>query len=116
MFVMCSAHDPGLEYGLKGNEMRLSGGKNLTNWELVTDLTVLEKLSPEVRDKIYHTDLHASGIKDFRAPDGKGLELFFNERPTWISLYPNKGFLKTAGLVNENQFRSIIKKQRKKTL
>jgi len=88
-------------YAQKGNEVRLVGGKILTNWELVTDKDVLGKFSPDVRNKIYQTDLGQSGITDFGTVGGGGMELFFNDKPMWISRYPNKGFVKITGLVNE---------------
>ncbi len=88
-------------YGQKGREVRLVGGKNLKRWQLVTDKEVLDKFGPEVRGKIYQSDLTANGIKDFGSPGGGGLELFFNDNPMWISRYPNKGFTKITGLLNE---------------
>jgi hypothetical protein len=87
--------------GRKGDEVRLAGGINLNKWELVTDNDILEKFSQDVRNKIYQTDLAAKGITDFGTPDGKGPELFFNDKPMWISRYPNKGFIKITGLINE---------------
>ena len=87
--------------GYKGSEVRLTGGKNLTNWELVKDKSILEKLSVDVRDKVYQTNLMNSGIKDFGSPAGGGIELFFNDKPMWISRYPNKDFVKITGLLNE---------------
>jgi len=88
--------------GQKGSEVRLAGGKNLTKWELVTDKDVLEKFNPDVRNKIYQTDLKQAGITDFGNANGEGMELFFNDKPMWISRYPNEGFVKIEGLINEN--------------
>jgi hypothetical protein len=84
--------------GQKGAMARLSGGKKLSNWELVTDENVLGKFSPGVRGKIYQTDLRMNGITDFGSPGGGGMELFFNDQPMWISRYPNKGFIRITGL------------------
>ena len=92
--------------GQRGSEVRLVGGKNLTKWDLVTDKDVLGKFSPDVRDKIFQTDLSAAGIKDFGSPAGGGTELFFNDKPMWISRYPNKGFIKITGLLNEEPIES----------
>jgi hypothetical protein len=88
--------------GQKDGEVRLSGGRYLTKWEPVTDKEVLEKFRPAVRDKIYRADLAAEGISDFGSPGGLGMELFFNDKPMWISRYPNKGFVKIVGLFNED--------------
>jgi len=87
--------------GNKDGGVRLTGGKNLTNWELVKDKSVLEKFDVDVRGKIYQTNLLASGINDFGSPAGGGIELFFNDKPMRISRYPNKGFVKITGLLNE---------------
>jgi len=88
--------------GKKGSEVRLTGGKYLTKWEIVTDNDVLEKFSPEMRKKIYQTNLPAAGINDFGSPAGGGMELFFNDKPMWISRYPNRGFVKITGILNED--------------
>jgi hypothetical protein len=88
--------------GQKGSEVRLLGGRNLAKWNLVTDTAVLGKFSSDVRGKIYQTDLSAIGINDFGSPAGGGIELFFNNKPMWLSRYPNKGFVKITGLLNED--------------
>lgn len=87
--------------GQKGKEVRLSGGKKLSKWDRVTDEAVLKKFSYEARGKIYQSDLSAIGINDFGSPGGGGIELFFNDKPMWVSRYPNKGFVKITGLLNE---------------
>src|SRR5690606_7951394 len=88
--------------GKKGSEVRLTGGKNITEWNLVTDKNALEKFSPDVRDKIYESNLAGIGNNIFGSPEGSGIELFFNDKPMWISRYPNKGFVKITGLLNED--------------
>lgn len=88
--------------GSKGKEVRLTGGKSIAKWDLVTDESVIEKLTPAVRGKIYQSNLSAIGITDFGSPGGGGIELFFNDKPMWISRYPNKGFVKITGLLNED--------------
>jgi hypothetical protein len=96
------AHSRIIYVGQKGKEVRLSGGKNLTKWDLVTDEAVLNKFSTDVLGKIYQSDLAAIGINDFGSPGGGGIELFFNNEPMWLSRYPNKGFVKITGLLNED--------------
>ena len=86
----------------KDADVRLSGGKKLSNWTLVSDKDVLGQLNPAARDKIYQTDLSTAGINDFGSPAGGGAELFFNDKPMWISRYPNKGFVKITGILNED--------------
>jgi hypothetical protein len=88
--------------GEKGKEVRLSGGRDVTKWSVVSDEAVLRRFYPHVRGKVFQADLSALGIKEFGSPEGKGIELFFNDKPMWISRYPNEGFVKITGLVNEN--------------
>ncbi len=87
--------------GQQEKKTLLSGGKQVMKWDLVTDEAVLNKFKAEVRKKIYQSDLSSIGINDFGSPEGKGIELFFNNEPMKISRYPNKGFIKITGLFNE---------------
>ena len=66
-------------------KIRLVGGKILRNWQPVTDETILSKLDPSVRGKIYQADLKALGIEAFGSPAGGGLELFFNMQPMTLA-------------------------------
>ena len=88
--------------GKNGSEVRLTGGKALNNWTLVSDKGILGKLYPEVRGKVYMADLRSASIIDYGSPEGGGSELFFNDKPMRISRYPNTGFVKITGLLNEN--------------
>jgi len=88
--------------GETGKEVRLSGGRTLKKWEQVTDKIILKRFNPVVRGKIYCTDLSAAGITNFGSPAGDGPELFFNDKPMWISRYPNKGFIPITGVLNED--------------
>lgn len=88
--------------GQKGKEVRLSGGMTVENWDIVTEEAVIKKLSAAARGKIYQTNLSAIGVSDFGSPGGGGMELFFNDKPMWLSRYPNKGFVKITGLLNED--------------
>jgi len=92
---------PILYVGKKGKEVRVVGGMNLTNWELVRDQGVLEKLNKDLRHKIYQANLRNLGITDFGIPTGLGMELFFNDQPMLLSRYPNKGFMKISGAFPE---------------
>jgi len=83
----------------QGEEVRLMGGKVVTNFEPVTDKTILERLVPEARDKIFQADLKALGITDFGKVKGGGLELFFNNEPMTLARWPNEGFVNIVDLV-----------------
>ena len=43
----------------------ISGGRQITDWQPVTDPTVLERLTPAARDHVRQTNLKALGIDDF---------------------------------------------------
>lgn len=86
--------------GAHGNEVLITGGKSIPKWDKVTDKTVLDLIQPQLRDKIYQAELAALGITDFGSPRGEGIELFFNDKPMWISRYPNEGFVKITGILN----------------
>jgi len=83
----------------KGEEVRISGGKRVSDWQPVTDQAVLERLDPAARGKVLQADLKALGITDFGSPGGGGLELFFNDQPMTVARWPNEGFVKITGLV-----------------
>lgn len=87
--------------GRSGKAVRLSAGKQVVTWDLVIDDAILGKLGADVRGKVYQADLAALGVTDYGSPEGKGIELFFNDQPMWISRYPNKNFVKITGLFDE---------------
>jgi len=84
-----------------GTEVRLVGGKQVTNFVPVTDQAVLSRLEPEARGKVMQADLKALGVTDFGHPaaDGQRLELFFQDRPMKVSRWPNEGFAKIVDVV-----------------
>jgi len=89
----------------QGDHVRLSGGKHVTAWKLVTDPAVLERLDPAARGQAMQADLSELGVKDFGEmgggfglKGGPGLELFFNDEPMTLSRYPNDGFIKITGV------------------
>lgn len=89
----------------KGEVVRISGGKRVTNWKPVTDKAVLARLDPAARDKLVCADLRSVGVRDFGEigggfglRGGPGLELFYNDEPMTLSRYPNNGFIKITGV------------------
>jgi hypothetical protein len=87
-------------------EVRLTGGREVTLWKPVTNEAVLRRLAPDARGNVLQADLKAQGITDFGQirPRGfgrpvypAGLELFFQDRPMQLARYPNTGWLLVAG-------------------
>jgi len=83
----------------KGAEVRLTGGKAVTNFRPVTDKAVLARLDAEARGKVVQADLKALGVADYGQAGGGGLELFFRDRPMTLARWPNEEFVKITGLV-----------------
>jgi len=84
----------------RGAEVRITGGRLIKDWQQVSDQSVLNQFRPEVGSYIVQTVADPSGVPDFGSPRGGGAELFFNDQPMHISRYPNKGYMKIAGLIN----------------
>lgn len=84
----------------KGKQVRLIGGKLVSNWAVVTDQALLSNLEPAVRGKVFQADLKTLGITDYGSPAGGGLELFFNQEPMTLARWPNEGFVKIVDVLN----------------
>lgn len=48
-----------------GDEVRISGGRAITDWTPVTDPAVLDRLDPAARGKVFHAKLKALGITEY---------------------------------------------------
>jgi hypothetical protein len=84
-----------------GEEVRLVGGRQVTNFQPVTDAAVLTRLDEAARGQVLQADLKALGITDLGHPvaDGVRLELFFQDKPMSIARWPNEGFAKIVDVV-----------------
>ncbi|MDX9973077.1 MAG: right-handed parallel beta-helix repeat-containing protein, partial [FCB group bacterium] len=95
--------DSGVVYGAApGEEVRVSGGKAVVDWQPVSDTAVRERLDEAVRDKVMQADLKAAGVTDFGAVDGAGLAVYYRDRMMTIARWPNQGFTHIADLVVED--------------
>ena len=84
-----------------GEEVRLVGGKVVTDWQLVTDPTILERLEPSARGKVWQANLKELGIDDFGNVASGGVELFFNDQPARLARWPNADFVKIRDVTKE---------------
>ena len=84
-----------------GAEVRLVGGRQVTNFVPVTDPAVLQRLDESARGKVFQADLKALGITDFGevTADGKRLEVFFQDKPMTLARWPNEGFVRIVDVV-----------------
>jgi parallel beta-helix repeat protein len=103
-FTAADSGAPGhpVEYRAReGGQVRLAGGRAVTGWKAVTDPTVLKRLDPAARGKVFQADLKALGITDLQGINNArvyqsdpGLELFFQDKPMTLARYPNTGYMK----------------------
>lgn len=98
-----TAESPIVYRAAPGEEVRITGGKRVGGWHVVTDPAVLARLDPAARGHIVQADLKALGITEygqigggFGKDGGPGLELFFRDQPMTIARYPNEGFITIA--------------------
>ena len=87
---------------MPGAEVILDGGRLIepTAFAKVQDTAILDRMLPEVRDKVFQLDLKALGITEYGefGPRGFGrrgfpapTELFINGEPMHIARWPNPG-------------------------
>lgn len=90
-----------------GEEVRLSGGREIAGFKPVTDPAVLGRLDEAARGKVVQADLKALGIADFGQFRSRGfgrptapaaLELFFQDRPMPVARWPNRDFVKIKAI------------------
>jgi len=90
-----TAESPIVYQAEPGAEVRITGGKEVANWE------------PEDRDNVVRADLRALGIRDFGQMTQRGfaepmheahMELFFNDVPMTLARWPNEGYANIADL------------------
>ena len=89
----------------KDEEVRLIGGVQIpgTVFQPVVDPAILKRIDKAAHGKVLQTDIKALGIANFGevTTAGKRLELFFQNRSMTLARWPNKGFVKIAGVTDE---------------
>ena len=89
-----TALSPIIYRAVTGQEVRLTGGRPVTNFVTVTDPAILVRLEPAARGQVVQADLNAAGI-DVGGEVGAAvnrLELFFDDLPMTPARWPNEGF------------------------
>ncbi len=89
-------------------EVRLSGGKEITDFKPATDPAILNRLEESARGKVLQADLKALGIADLgdAVTAGKRLELFFADQPMTLARWPNDGFVRIVDVMGGEPFKS----------
>jgi len=84
-----------------GVAVRFTGGKEVSQWQPVTDEAVRARLQPEARDSVLVADLAGQGITDYGSLTVRGFamgskpaeaELFYDDVPMTLARWPNDGF------------------------
>jgi len=92
-----------------GEEVRLTGGREVRGFVPVTDQAVLKRLPAEARGKVLQADMKAQGITDLGELKSTGfgrsgtpaLELFFQDKAMTLARWPNRGFIHITGVTDE---------------
>ena len=93
-----------------GEQVRLVGGRQLTDWKPVTDAAILARLEPGARKNVWQTDLTKLGLKELPGLQGSpqwgqstpGVELFFQDKPMTLARWPNDGPARVADVVGSH--------------
>jgi len=96
----------------QGEEVRLVGGRAVTDWKPVTDPTVLSRVPEVARNQVLQADLRAQGITDFgdfsdpttmrrtSTFTGGGLQLIFQDHLMPLSRWPREGWMHIVDLLD----------------
>ena len=84
----------------EGASVLLNGGRFLSNVQPLLEEAVLNRIRPEIREKLCVVDLSIQNVGDLGTPENSP-ELFFRGEPTRIARYPNEGFIKITNLSKE---------------
>ena len=72
---------PVLYRAREGEEVRITGGRQLSGFAPVTDPRILARLDPEAHAGVVQVSLKAAGVSDYGKAGGGGLELFVDDEP-----------------------------------
>ena len=89
-----------------GEEARLIGGRQLTNFRLLEDPDILNRLPEDGRGNVWVADLKKEGITQYGQLLNRGygqalpgaMELIFNGKVMTLARWPNNGWVRIAGL------------------
>lgn len=82
-------------------EVRLVGGRLVSNFSPVTEPAVLNRLDEKARGKVLQADLRALGLTNYGTAAGGGLDLFFRDMPMRLSRWPNEGFVRLIEILGK---------------
>ena len=83
----------------KNEKVIFTGSKVITGFKKIDNKNILDRIQPELKDKIYYIDLKTQGVLDYgeiTMRKNPGMELFFNNERMTLCRYPDEGWLKIA--------------------
>lgn len=89
-----SADDPVIVRSYPDETATFTGGRKLNDFQTVTDLAVMERLSEEARKHVVMADLKALGVtgyENINPMEGTTMHLFFNNEFMTLAQYPDEG-------------------------
>lgn len=90
----------------RGEQVRVSGGREVRGWSEVRDRATIERIDPVARPHVRVADLRAQGIVDFGALQRRGfglggaaaLEVFYDDEPMTLAQWPNGAWSSITGV------------------
>jgi hypothetical protein len=80
-------------------QVLLTGGRDISDFQLVKDPVVLRRMNPVSRERVWVADLRSQGITNFgeiTQRGAPGIELFFKGKRMTPARWPNSGWLRIA--------------------
>jgi tetratricopeptide (TPR) repeat protein len=103
-----TADAPVIYRNYPNEEVRIMGGKQVTNFKPLSDPEIIRRLPDESKNKVWVSDLKELGITDYGQLLNRGshaksnlsaLELFFDNNPMTLARWPNQGYERVSKLV-----------------
>ncbi|MGA3244480.1 MAG: right-handed parallel beta-helix repeat-containing protein [Bacteroidota bacterium] len=101
-----------------GEDVVLTGGKDIGGFHAVTDPSILKQIDPKYREKILVTDLKAQGIDQYGEISQRasaGMELFFKGTRMTLARWPNAEWLRIADVpqTGEKRFNEGLEREKR---
>ena len=92
-----------------GEDVRIIGGRQVTNFKPLADPDILRRLPEEAKNRVWVSDLREAGITDYGQLLNRGhsypymqpgaMELFFNAKPMHLTRWPKEEWERVADLL-----------------
>ena len=99
-----TANAPFVIRAAPGEEVRLTGGTRIGDWQPVSDAAISQRLAAEARPHVLQADLKGLGVSSFGTVGpsaAQRAELFSDQQYMTLARYPNDGFVRIADVPDE---------------